>query len=289
MTSTQQSPSPFRSLVPGAVQGAATVVFGHPFDTAKTRLQAGVAGDMRSTTLKMLAKMIKREGFASLYRGVGPPLLMMGTKRSVQFSVWEAVKKIDSTTGALWSNDVKENPFFAGAIAGAVGTIIGCPMHVLKIQTQNTTRTEMKNALVCALKIWKCEGFFGFYRGLSWHVGKDTVFAATYLGLYEEIKLKIEADYCSQGPSAVAFSAGLLASVVTWLLWYPLDTVKTFVQAKQPLHAMLQIETSSLFRLMYTGLPAALVRAGPVSGLAMVTYEVTRKALGLHSTGSKRK
>lgn len=98
----------------------------------------------------------------------------------------------------------------SGALAGGIGTFIGCPMHVIKIQTQNQTSHGTLNAWTCTQDIWKREGFRGFYRGLKANMLKDVFFAGTYLGLYTNIRERLLAQRQSrhQDTSTVHFSHG---------------------------------------------------------------------------------
>ena len=180
----------------------------------------------------------------------------------------------------------------------------------------------------------------GYYRGFPAHVMKDVLFAGTYLGLYESIRVcltpattttsaptdgadkgeggggddaaAVLPDVASRPPllpklnlpeslkgsscdaddddrcasitspsprsgNLVVFTAGTIASCITWVFLYPFDTLKTSIQARNALTIRTFISGPNGFLSnplkAYRGLAAALVRAGPVSGLAMVVYE----------------
>ncbi|RNF26073.1 mitochondrial carrier protein [Trypanosoma conorhini] len=298
----------FLAFLPGAAHGLTTVALGHPLDTAKTRMQA-LGPRASSSFLVTMWNMARAEGVQSLYRGVTPPLVMSATKRSLQFAVWDALRKSDvqhaapagtssSCGGSIFPHLVawaRASPFLSGAVAGGLGTFIGCPMHVIKIQTQFLTHHVTRNAWTCALDIYRDEGFSGYYRGFRYHMVKDVLFAGSYLGFYDGIKrwlrdFNAASAHTKWGPrvaaivggsgersrSQLAFLAGSTSSMLTWALLYPLDTIKTIVQARKV--GLLQVVT--IFRqqrgAMYRGLGASLVRAGPVSGAAMVVYELAK-------------
>lgn len=490
-------------VLPGAAQGATTVLLGHPFDTAKTRLQADKDLKLQTrSSVKVMRQMARQEGVLSLYRGVTPPLAIMGCKRGLQFALWDHLKRrkateantrnnaattaVDSQSnnrigggGGLSSSTayaasissaftsagsaVANNNFLSGAVSGAFGTIIGCPMHVIKIQTQNVVHLATPpsssstaainstsssaasasaarsssssllvergggqgwNAFYCTKAILREDGVRGLYRGFKFHVLKDTIFAGTYLGTYEKIRVELSdpaspyyqyanaatfggllsavwgiggggggaasastpsdrssasapalvghnnndnhgsssrrrnaaqqeplytdtAMLTANVPGAVGtlamaredkleilkpntsataattsppssamtrtathssktatatviggssssssnltvFTAGVLASCFTWVVLYPLDTLKTTVQARNA------VSFASFVRLMaqnpfavYRGFSAALVRAGPVSGVAMVMYESTKRWVHDSSSSSR--
>ncbi|CAC9455368.1 putative mitochondrial carrier protein [Leishmania infantum JPCM5] len=299
------------ALIPGAAQGATTVVLGHPLDTAKVRMQSGGPHTCRSTVGTMWS-MATAEGPSSLYRGVAPPLLMEGIKRSVQFALWDWMRAFarDASAsrngadgaarggaGGAWEAvrdcahcglvGIGSNSFVCGAVAGGVGTLIGCPMHVIKIQTQCQTAMGTRNAWTCTRSIYDREGIFGFYRGFRCNVAKDVCFAGMYLGLYAVLRehpvfeppsasTTAETTTTTTRPSRktnmCAFLSGAVASMATWGLLFPLDTIKTLVQARQA-HAVLSVLRQPA--LLYRGLAASLIKAGPVSGVAMAVYEQT--------------
>lgn len=288
-------------LLPGAAQGIATVLLGHPFDTAKTRMQAAGPNAGRSSVFTM-AQMARKEGVRSLYRGATPPLVMQATKRSLQFALWDFIRhrggssSTTATTTASARSDtalrsmvsctvdaVRNSTYLSGALAGGMGTIIGCPMHVIKIQTQNQTAAGTRNAWTCARSIATTEGIGGFYRGFRYHLMKDVCFAGLYLGLYAHLKeggLRPRPNAAGspdvppilRSPRASAFLSGAVACLATWTVLYPLDTVKTVVQARQTqLLAWANLRNAP--RTLYRGLAASLVKAGPVAGVSMVVYD----------------
>lgn len=274
------------ALLPGAAHGATAVLLGHPLDTAKVRMQTAGPHACRGLVGTVFS-MAAAEGGRSLYRGVAPPLLMAGAKRSLQFAFWDFSRSCSTEAEAQgpansWRTAIAalgRQPFLAGAVAGGMGTVVGCPMHVVKIQTQFGTAQTTRNAWTCTKEIYGREGMRGFYRGLPAHLVKDVCFAGTYLGLYTVFRDAVRtSDSTSSRTSADApphlrvFAAGAMASTLTWLLLFPLDTIKTLVQARQPSRVAVVLRRPSE---LYRGIIPSLLRAGPVSGVAMIAYEQT--------------
>lgn len=297
------------AFLPGAAQGASTVLLGHPLDTAKVRMQAA-GPNVTKSTFGTMWTMASSEGLRSLYRGVAPPLIMEGAKRSLQFALWDwlrafseaegekaaqasavamppAASPVASFVGATrhYSHQtlayVGGNTFLSGALSGGVGTLIGCPMHVIKIQTQYQTARDTRNAWTCMKDIYVKEGVAGYYRGFRYNVAKDVCFAGTYLGLYATFRDRALFQRESREGHATAigaprtshfaaFMSGASASMATWVLLYPLDTVKTLVQARLAHTIPTVIRNPAR---LYRGLVASLLKAGPVSGVSMAVYE----------------
>lgn len=309
-----------RAFCPGITQGATTVLLGHPLDTTKTRMQA-VGPHVQRSMWRTLFLIGQQEGLRGLYRGAAPPILMEGAKRGVQFALWDIfqrnakeapkggrVKERESFSwrgvGRSLLGTVGSSTFLSGAAAGGVGTLIGCPMHVIKIQTQNQTAKSTRNAWTCTMDIWRRERLKGFYRGFKANLIKDVFFCGTYLSLYAYFKKKVKrvgvfsthpsifpSDglhvlpflYASSVLSALqseplqAFLAGSAACMLTWMLLYPLDTLKTQIQSRK-LASISSLNGSDIhFREVYRGLCASLWRAGPIAGIAMIVYESVKE------------
>lgn len=386
-----------RTFLPGVVQGATTVMLGHPLDTAKTRLQASGPHVHSNSVLQSVVEIARREGVRGLYRGAAPPILMEGAKRGLQFGLWDIFRSYarhhngaPTLSSALPSISLEGNAVgghfsqgigsrvklkveyilgvvgssagLSGAVAGGLGTVIGCPMHVIKVQTQNQTSQGTRNAWTCTKDIWNCHGFRGFYLGLKANLLKDICFAGTYLGLYSGFREKLlvltkhmrtvennsrrqsvvqdtqnhvdgstydrisvvadstpftrasksltpsdaiaaysptaSSSFVAQNenisgsvlplaPSerqrtcflslcseqALTFFAASTACMLTWVLLYPLDTMKTLIQSRR-LSSITAVRAARLQpREVYRGLTASLWRAGPIAGVAMIAYE----------------
>lgn len=325
------------SMLPGAVAGTVTVLLGHPFDTVKTRMQnqasfaapgAAAAGSTARLSVIHQSKLAVVDtyhsgGLRAFYRGASVPLLVTGAKRSVQFSLWEALMDRMKQRGAqgdgvvpMWAE--RHTSFIAGGVCGALGTLVSCPFHVVKIGTQVTDKTQIKNAVDCAWQLVRSNfqraGAGGvvraLYRGLLPHMMKDVVFAGSYLGIYGRLRglgKEIRSDPSStplatRGNLTVStlynsflwgitssFASGAIASITVWSVLLPFDTVKTLVQAggmhrtddAQTTRGVLRrIVVSDIpIRRLWRGTLVSVVKAGPVSGFSMLAYELTRAQL----------
>jgi hypothetical protein len=287
------------------MHGITSVLLGHPFDTVKTRLQAAHSTAVVSSTglspliyntrsgFVLMYRMAYHEGIGSLYRGMTPPLIGLAAKRTVEFAIFERMREL---LGRLVrTNEAVAAPqhhsgvgsFLAGSVAGGCGAVvIGCPLHVIKIQAQNAKRGDIKNSWDCAKHIAREDGWRGFYRGLGMHVIKDMLFAGMYLGLYDNLKALAHRNSADTGKGTVLWkvmASGMTASVLTWIFLFPFDTIKTAIQAKSfaSVQAMFvghaKERNRSLLARLYVGMPSAVTRAGPVSAVAMGVYEETKK------------
>jgi solute carrier family 25 carnitine/acylcarnitine transporter 20/29 len=270
-------------LIPGMVAGALQGVLGHPLDTVKTRSQAyrgeaapgDVYGNARLTSMQTARQLLKSDGVRGFYRGALPPILVNGSKRGVQLMIWEHV-----------TPHVGGSTFIAGAIAGACGTLVSCPLHVIKIQAQ--TSFSSRSSTAAARELIATSGISSLYRGFTAHVIRDAGFAGAYLGTYGYFRRVLPEEWPMRVPMAA-----FIASMFTWMSLQPLDTLKTMRQTGlnraqirsrifEPTQATATAAEAApplgaiVFRC-WRGVGAALLRAGPVNAAAMVIYEYVRE------------
>jgi solute carrier family 25 carnitine/acylcarnitine transporter 20/29 len=83
----------------GTFSGIIVVLFGHPFDTTKTRLQTAPKGFYRST-FDCVKKTWKAEGLGGFYRGIFSPLSGQMFFRACAFGTFH--------TSVTWLQDLQE-------------------------------------------------------------------------------------------------------------------------------------------------------------------------------------
>lgn len=254
-------------LLPGVAHAGSMVAIGYPFDTVKTRLQLQLHSTLRGCVWDMLSK----EGPGAFYRGSVMPLCMLVVKRPVEFAVFEWFNA--QFAGSRFA------PVIGGALAGVVSAVTGCPFSVIKIQMQATRKDVHASFLQATRAVWQSTGARGFYQGVSASVYKEIPFATVYLGTYGNLRESLPKS--SWTPAL----AGGAASMITWTLLQPLDTLKTVIQAS--VLSSGERETGYLQRLqdivrtqgvrgLWAGWAAVALRSIPTSAVAMLAYERTR-------------
>eukprot|EP00931_Biecheleriopsis_adriatica_P089309 TRINITY_DN63462_c0_g1_i1.p1 TRINITY_DN63462_c0_g1~~TRINITY_DN63462_c0_g1_i1.p1 ORF type:complete len:286 (+),score=42.22 TRINITY_DN63462_c0_g1_i1:24-860(+) len=253
-------------LLPGAAHAVAIIAVGHPFDTLKTRLQLGMQGSMSSCVWHTL----QSQGVKGFYRGAAMPLTQLVVKRPFEFAIWE------------WFNAKFQGksyaPALGGVIAGLTSAVLGCPFSVIKIQLQATSKDVHASVAQAAAAILKSRGILGFYRGFHISVYKETPFATVYLGTYGNLREMLPKTTWS--PAV----AGGVASMITWTVLLPLDTVKTIVQARvledsrpvSPWQQLTQIMRDRGIGGLWAGWAPVALRSLPSSAAAMLAYEWAR-------------
>ena len=262
-------------IVAATAAGGTATILGHPLDCIKVRLQAAQRPDL--STLSCGLQMLRKEGPVAFSRGLGPPLansVLMNTAMFVAFR--EARKRLpDGALGSLLSG------LFSGVVTAGLST----PFDLVKIQAQLGVQTDAKSLFFCLARTHPRL----LYTGHIANLGREGVFTAVYLGLYDALREIIS------GPSGPGLSLPLVAGTsattgaLAWVASYPFDVVKSLQQAQPPntplaaryttmsaVHALHRIGGHAAF---YRGVSASTARAVLVTCSRLVTYEFTKSWL----------
>ncbi|KXJ19828.1 mitochondrial basic amino acids transporter [Exaiptasia diaphana] len=225
----------------GCLGGLAGVVVGHPFDTVKVRLQTqshhyrGVAN--------CFITIVHKEGFLGLFRGMASPMAGLGFINAIIFGVQGETVRRFKLTGL-------KGECIAGALSGAVQSIICGPMELAKTRVQvqgidkaykhiffhtigEGSSSNYYGSFDCMAKIYKTNGLKGCFRGLGITFLRDTPAFSLYFGSFYM--------FCNwltpQGSSPHELSAGRLliagglGGTFSWVVLYPIDVIKSKFQA----------------------------------------------------------
>ncbi|RNF26619.1 mitochondrial carrier protein [Trypanosoma conorhini] len=179
-----------RDFLSACVAAVITGIVITPLNLLKTRRQLyemdtygkprGVFGGIRN--------IVKREGFSSLLRALGPQILLTGGT-TIQVSLYETLKR------GFFQDET--HPSFievvaASAASKAAASAICNPLEVVRTRLQDLHHRSLKgyDSMWGAFStIWRTEGIRGLYRGL--HVNLCRVIPTTVatVVLYEEFLL----------------------------------------------------------------------------------------------------
>ena len=174
------------------------------------------------------------------FKGLTCPLLGQGAINATVFGVESIVytrlkrdahETLSATKSAI-----------AGMCAGAVQTIIVCPVELVKIRMQNQfigRKLYPEQRTVCyfgpvqiAKKILQKEGFGGMFRGWWITLLREVPQFGIYFGTYAWMRLYF-ANITKTSPEELGILplslAGGVTGAVTWC-WYPVDVIKTRLQ-----------------------------------------------------------
>lgn len=264
----------------GCAGGVAGVIVGHPFDTVKVRLQVqNMEKPQYRGTLHCFQSIIKQESVLGLYKGLGSPLMGLTFINALVFGVQ------GNTLRAL-GQDSPLNQFLAGAAAGAIQCVICCPMELaktrLQLQAAGPARAY-KGSLDCLVQIYRHEGLRGINRGMVSTLLRETPSFGVYFLTYDVLT---RAMGCEPGDRLLVpklLLAGGTSGITSWLSTYPMDVVKSRLQAdglqgtpryRGIVDCMRQSYQAEGWQVFTRGLASTLLRAFPVNAATFATVTV---------------
>lgn len=283
---TQKSREMLANIVGGIVQGTLVTITGYPFDLVKTRLQT----NMYRNSLSCIVQTIMNHGVLGLYRGSMMPWLSHMFKRPIQYPLAEYMKKY-TTTESKSKNTIMN--YLIGSATGIIGPIFGTPLQVIKVHMQtsvlysnvNFKSVEKringpKNSFQYIRDNYRTNGIMGFYKGFVATLIKDTIFGGAFLGTYYTLR-----DFIGVNTIYKNFFNGAAAHCLTWLVFIPIDYVKSSIQKSgSDKNIRIRDVVKSTYkqhgiRGFWKGVIPACARTIPVSGTAMLGYEYVRSLI----------
>lgn len=285
-----------KDLAAGSVAGMAGVVLGHPLDVVKTRVQATTSAMRSLSATECLRTTMREEGWAGLWRGIGPPLFAVAWWQGIVFASYEwsfakfKVAGVEEETARL----------YAGMTSGAASCLVTVPTDAVKIHMQleqGLGGGAIRDSLRCGQQMVAASGVSSLFRGMSSCLLRDVPSITIYLGSYSKLKetcmLQFGAEAGSEGWRALAAEslAGGLAGSISWAAACPMDMVKTVQQEAaaggQPLNLMgacRRIHELDGARGFLRGFGPLVVRAFPVNAVTFLLYEKAKRLFGVPST-----
>ncbi|EKM50814.1 uncharacterized protein PHACADRAFT_130274 [Phanerochaete carnosa HHB-10118-sp] len=275
----------------------------------KVRLQSPKIASRYHSALHAFTTIVREERVRGLFRGITSPLLTMAPLNGVVFASYRFLLKLQ-----LDKPDVKPTltqVTLAGMGCGLLASIVTSPTELIKIQQQTMIVPKSgvaPTAKDVALAIYRTSGVRGLFRGLVPTAIRETGFGA-YFGVYEGTLMLcshlsarthiLEADPRKPGSEGVVSKephsywalllAGGLAGVVSWLVTFPFDVIKTRVQSTvapardHPYRTVFSTIVNSYrqegLAVFFRGLQPTLIRAIPVNMVTFATFETVVRAM----------
>ena len=288
-------------------RGAATWTGGHLYNTINGTFQGyGIMGFYRGIVPPLLATSIISTTVFSTFEIVKRRLYeIQQTRRHA------APAESIAAMGSSWllsQNLQLYSVFLAGSCSGFFTSFLTTPLHRVKVQLQTTTSYKhqqhtVRSTIICARRILRQEGLRGMYKGWSAQALSETIGRGVYFGTYEAMKrLHRGEDLAASSPPhhgrqshdaplSLRMLSGAVSGIVGWTVVYPIDVLKNRIQAEKissegshrSIGSLLRTGTQ-LYRnhgasIFYRGLSVMLVRAFPVSAIALPTYDVVHELL----------
>jgi len=287
-----------QDFIAGTAAGVAITLVGHPFDTIKVRLQTCPPGQFNGL-FDCIAQTIRKEGFFGLYKGMGSPLATVPVINAVVFASYGSAKR-------FLTEENKEITTFqlllAASWAGFVNSFVVGPVELIKTRLQvqygKTVAKELyRGPMDCMSQILREQGPRGLFMGMSSTIYREVPAYAAQFYAYESIrKMMIRPGQTEDDlkPYQLMFAGGI-AGISAWVVSYPLDVIKSKLQAephnkpskyKQVLpfdgriiDAYKQIVKANGWRGLWRGFIPCVARAFPSNATGFLAYEYVSSRL----------
>ena len=219
-------------------------------------------------------------------------------QNAMVFQIYAILSRAFDSSASATDHPSYKGVALAGVGTGALQSMMLSPVELIKIrlQLQNTNYSTSQSAsshtgpISVAKSILKTEGLRGLYRGFTITVLRDAPSHGFYFWTYEYMREQLHpgCSKSSQESLRTMLIAGGLAGVASWVCCYPLDVVKTRLQAQSPsspqkyngiidcLHKSVKQEG---YRILWRGLGTAVARAFVVNGAIFSAYEIVLRCL----------
>jgi len=235
-------------------------------DTAKVRMQTGVSGKKKYTSIFNCFKtIIQEEGVLVLFSGLIPGVARQLVYGSIGIGTYDRVRNFFHITleGGDPANSSVGVKILAGLLTGAGAMVVVQPMDVVKIKMQSLRRNsndyipmkvqpehEAIGVIESVRQIVEANGISGLWRGLFPNIIRTSTINAVEVATYDQAKhtLKLIGFSSALGrQSLAAFTTGFIAACVG----SPLDVIRTRV---------MQGARGPNGELMYTGMLHCFIR-----------------------------
>lgn len=151
------------------------------------------------------------------------PMAGVAVVNAVVFGVYGNVQRNLSDPESLQSY------FLAGATAGLAQSVIASPMEMVKTRLQIQKTAQYKSPIDCLIKIARRDGFKGVFKGLNITGFREFFGYGVYFSSYEALTRRSPDEY----PITTfhMLLAGGFSGCASWMVTYPLDVIKSRLQA----------------------------------------------------------
>ncbi|KAK6153698.1 hypothetical protein DH2020_013337 [Rehmannia glutinosa] len=282
-----------KEFLAGGFGGTAGVIAGYPLDTLRVRQQHSNKG----SAFQILRRLVASDGPFALYRGMAAPLASVTFQNAIAFQTYAILSRAVDKSAAPDDPPSYKGVALGGIGTGAIQSLLLSPVELVKIRLQLQRKTPDQSPLTThrgpldvARTILRTEGWRGIYRGLAITVLRDAPAHGVYFWTYEYMREQFHPGCRKSGQETfrTMLLAGGLAGVASWICCYPLDVIKTRIQAQSNSSVVKYSGIVDCFRrsvkeegynVLWRGLGTAVLRAFIVNGAIFTAYETALRCI----------
>lgn len=289
----KDAPLPFvYQFAAGAIAGVSELLVMYPLDVVKTRMQLQTkgVGEQYTGLVDCIGKIVRKEGFKQLYKGISSPILMEAPKRATKFAFNEKFQKMYAGMFGITDGKINQTiSIMSGASAGIVEACVIVPFELVKVQLQDKA-TTFKGPMDVVRHVIKKDGFIGLYGGLEATVWRHAFWNSGYFGIIFQVRNLLPKSDKKSDKVRNDLLAGTIGGTMGCILNTPFDVVKSRVQStgnliadpKNPgimikkynwaLPSVMKIYYEEGFAALYKGFVPKIARLGPGGGILLIVF-----------------
>jgi solute carrier family 25 (mitochondrial citrate transporter), member 1 len=129
----------------------------------------------------------REKGIRGFFQGFVPTTARQAANSAVRFSSYTSLKQMAQSYVTPGEKLGSLSTFGIGAIAGAITVYTTMPLDTVKTRMQSIeARSEYKNSIQCAVKIFKEEGLLTFWSGALPRLARLMLSGGIVFAMYEK-------------------------------------------------------------------------------------------------------
>jgi hypothetical protein len=132
------------------------MIFGHPLDTVKVKMQT--QPQTYPSFRGCIKQIVKHDGLLGLFKGLPPPFFTIALNQAVRFTTFQTA--IRAITDLPIDEASKVHLFMAGSIAGMATVPVSTPTDLLKIRLQLKKNSDggLREMVLTGKEVLRLEG-----------------------------------------------------------------------------------------------------------------------------------
>lgn len=281
----------YRYFVAGGVCAATSHGITTPIDVVKTKMQAQPEVYDKGMNAAALS-ILKAEGPGALLGGLGPTVVGYGIEGAMKFGVYEVMKPIM----AKYIKDTTSAYIVASIFAGAVASILLCPMESARIRVVTDAEYKGMGLMQCLPKLVKEDGFLKLFGGIWAMLSKQIPYTMAKQVSFDIVATMLYGIFAAKGLEkvdmkwVVSVLAAFVASIFACISSQPGDMILTETYKGKSGSGFFgvigNIYKSGGVPAFFTGTGARIVHVSSIITSQLVIYDIVKQLLGLPATGS---
>jgi solute carrier family 25 aspartate/glutamate transporter 12/13 len=265
----------------GTASSASAYSLFYPLDKIKARIMTqGGEGAVRGGIFAQASQIVKQEGVAYLWRGLGTTTVLMAPDRAVGMAANSFFVRHVSARLADGHQLSLAHECLAGALTGFANSMTTHPVERVKILLQMQGRPGYP--VRSSTQVIRELGLAGLYKGLPVCMLRDVPFAIIFFSVYAQGKQAIAARASKPVTELTPLellASGTLAGAMAAGLDSPADCIKTRYQAAAEGHykgivdCFRRTVSAEGYGILMAAAPARALLWAPVYGISFTLYE----------------